>query len=441
MAPSIRSPKGAVADAQLAAIFVALGASLGGPLRLAVGLPLLLAALYCASVVLWRLDQPRRSAWRPAVALLLGTLAVVGLLAPRGMGPDWYVTLRRAYFIAGFLAVAVWTFRPATKDRTLVLPLVVGATLVHVLGVMTVTDPFIDTWGWTQACLRALTAGIHPYTVDPAAIAHASFWAGQTAPSYPYMPLTLVVFLPLYLLLGDYRFLGAALFPTTVLLLRGAGRRLEVDRDTLAISGFVVLLLPRQFEATVWGYIEPIMAVTFAGFAYAAVRQPGGLWQATAFVSLLALKQYLLTPFVLFVTMRTITSRRTLVIAGALAGVAAVPFLWWNAAATLSGMTTQMTALAEPRLDATSLVALFSVWGLGEASRWLSVATQVFVGVIAYRRARNAGVGGLLLATALSLLATFLAGWQAFPNYYLFISVILAVGSLFLRAPGGPRSF
>jgi hypothetical protein len=60
----------------------------------------------------------------------------------------------------------------------------------------------------------------------------------------------------------------------------------------------------------------------------------------------------------------------------------------------------------------------------------LSAAVQLIVGGIAWWRLKDRGLSGLMLASALSLYATFLVGWQAFVNYYYFVGALLILAAI-----------
>ena len=62
--------------------------------------------------------------------------------------------------------------------------------------------------------------------------------------------------------------------------------------------------------------------------------------------------------------------------------------------------------------------------------RWMSAVVQLVVGGIAWWRLKDHGLSGLMLASALSLYATFLVGWQAFVNYYYFVGALLILAAL-----------
>ena len=108
-----------------------------------------------------------------------------------------------------------------------------------------------------------------------------------------------------------------------------------------------------------------------------------------------------------------------------IASLTVVPFLAWDWRLTLAGIVFQAIELKAPRLDSDSLVALAAVVTGAYPGRWWSVAVQFIVGGIAYWRLRRGGVAGLLLASAITLFATFLVAWQAFFNYYYFVTVLL----------------
>ena len=117
-----------------------------------------------------------------------------------------------------------------------------------------------------------------------------------------------------------------------------------------------------------------------------------------------------------------------------IASLTVVPFLAWDWRSTLAGIAFQAVELKAPRLDSDSLVALAAVVTGAYPGRWSSVAVQFIVGGIAYWRLRRGGVAGLLLASAITLFATFLVAWQAFFNYYYFVTVLLLLGALVLAA-------
>jgi hypothetical protein len=308
----------------------------------------------------------------------------------------------------------------------------VGATALHLAAPIGIPHPSIDIWPWTQAGIRALLGGVHPYTVEARDLVDATF-VGETSTVYPYMPLTLVAFAPAVAIFGDYRFISALCVPVTTALTRATGHRLGLDRRLIDATTLAFLLHPRGISMTYSGYTEPLLVVTAAAFVYLAVRAPGGAGQAIAFFLLPALKQYVVAPVLLYLAMKPPRPRASVVVvAVTVAAATVVPFLLWAWRPTVRGMVFQMLAPVEPRVDSTSLVALVGVLTGAHASRWLSVGVQLTVAGIAYSRLRRHGLAGLLLASALALYGTFLAGWQAFPNYYYFVGYLLLLSAMVL---------
>jgi hypothetical protein len=81
-------------------MLVASGACIRGPLLLIIGLPLTVAGLsYDASRAMWSRGRTDDDSRRGGFVLPLAWLLTVGLLAPRGVGPDWYIAMRRTYFV------------------------------------------------------------------------------------------------------------------------------------------------------------------------------------------------------------------------------------------------------------------------------------------------------------------------------------------------------
>ena len=70
------------------------------------------------------------------------------------------------------------------------------------------------------------------------------------------------------------------------------------------------------------------------------------------------------------------------------------------------------------------------VSGIGAGLIYGLAVVQLVVGGIAWWRLKDHGLSGLMLASALSLYATFLVGWQAFVNYYYFVGALLILAAI-----------
>ncbi len=423
----------AAAAALLAGQLVAIGSCIGGPLKFLLGLPIVLAGFVAASYAMWRIDSGRVARWLLPACFWLGVMAVVGLVAPRTIAAAWYEAAKRGYFVLGLAAVAAFWWG-GQWGRSAITVMIVAATALHVSAPIAAPVPDIDVWLWTRACIDALLRGVHPYTVHAASMITGTYHLRPTAAIYPYMPLTLLVFAPGQLLLGDYRYVSALCLPLTIALNRATAHRLGLDRRVVDAATLAFLLFPRGSWMTLYGWTEPLLVALFSLFVFLAVRAPDGPGQTVAFLLLPALKQYVVAPVLLFLAIRR-PRVSAVAIAATIAAASVAPFLVWSWRPTVAGIFVQMVAPLEPRLDSLSLVALLGrVTGV-YVSRWVSVAVQLVVAGIAFSKLERHGLAGVLLASALALYATFLTGWQAFTNYYYFVSEILLLSAMLCAVP------
>jgi hypothetical protein len=432
---------GAAEAAVVAALLVAAGSGVGGDLTLLAGIPLTSAGF----AVAWAAAQRARRAAtaRPFVWIyfLLSANAAVALSAgPPYEAPRWYVIAYRAHPALGIILIGLVASGRARVRRIAVWTAAASATALLLATPIAMPRPIIDVWVLTQASVQALLHGVHPYTVTAPDIYGGAHDFGYTTRVYPYMPLTLLVSAPAVALLGDYRFTLALCFPITVALLRAAGRRLAVNDHTVDVLTLALALQPRLAFVVGAGWLEPMLVTTVAVFVYVSARDPGGIGAATSFMLLPALKQYVVAPVLIFLATRP---RRRSAVTGALAAAATVaPFLVWNWRATIAGILaipSQMRAPGAFRSDSTSLTALVAQVSGIRVGPWLGAIAQLVAGAVAWAMLRGKGVGDLLLASALSLLASFLLGTQAFANYYALAAALLLFAALALaRRDGGP---
>jgi len=150
-----------------------------------------------------------------------------------------------------------------------------------------------------------------------------------------------------------------------------------------------------------------------------------------------ALKQYALAPVLLWAAGPGRRVRAGVWILGAACALmTVVPFLLWNAPATLDGMLFQMRAPVRPRLTSISVPGLIANYNETNLPVWVSALTQLVVtGVMAVWGVAST-VSGLFAGSAVALLATFLLGWQGFVNYYIWIGTLLVLAAVTDRPDG-----
>jgi hypothetical protein len=431
VAPASDEIPAAAANALYASLLVATGSCIRGDLRFLIGLPVTAAGLAAAARAVSLAGEWRSVRWRTPACLLLWPMAIVGILAPVGPGALWYDAACRSLFLFGAIGVAVLYRRGAPASQRIVTAILIGYAVLQIVTPIGVADPGIDVFVWTQTALDALRHGTHPYIVRIA----DNTWLRPTAAVYPYMPATLLAFFPAFFLFGDCRVLSAVAVPAAAALTRVTGRRLGVDAAFLDATTLAFVLHPRSTSITYNAWNESLLVFALTLFTYIAVRKPAGRAQAIAFFLLASLKQYMAAPLLLFIGTTPPRQRVSHVaLAAAIAGLTVAPFLLWNWQATLHGIVTQMVAPDMPRVDSTSFVALVAVEAGVSPTRWLSIVVHFAAAAVTYAYLRRRGLGGLLLASATTLTATFLAGWQAFVNYYYLADVMFLTAAIVLEA-------
>jgi hypothetical protein len=418
----------AAGAALVAYALISIGSNMHGNIRLLLGVPLTAAGFAAACVAASR-RTPARAPWPLERAVLpLSALASAGLIAPAfDNSMTWFTLAMRVYFLAAIVLAGVFAASGAIGRRRTTGVLVAAAVALQFAAPFGV-HVTVDLWSWTQTATTALLHGIHPYTVLAPDLQRGGFDFGSEPKIYPYMPLTLLALAPSVAWLGDYRFGIACCLPVTLVLFRQAGRALGASAPLVDLLTLALVLHPFGSTITATGYIEPLLVTTAAAFVLFAATAPRGIREATAFLLLPAVKQYVTAPALLYVAMRGRT--RSVVAAAAVGAATIVPFLAWRAQPTLHGILYFVREPLTFRTDSDSVAALvFALTGL-EAPPSLAVLAQFVTAAIVYRPLRDRGVEGLLLASALSLLASFLVAPQAFANYYYFAGGLLLMASL-----------
>lgn len=423
-------------QALTAALILSVGSSLSGHLLFLLGLPLTLVGfvIACRAALSW--SNPARTSSMTAITAWLAVMAAVAVVTPRTGGHLWYEIVKRACAVASIGLVGVFASEDRVWQRRASLMMIGLGLLVFALGPIGAPQPPIDVFAWTQTSVQALLHRIDPYTVIAPDVYSGRYDFGFTVSVYPYMPATLLAYTPWVALLGDFRFALAVCSAISIALIHYIGRRLQIGYTFVSAAALAIVLHPSGARMIESGWAEPLMVVAAALSVLTALDNPRGIGQAAMFLLLPALKQYVVAPTLLYLMRgREAFSTRTLAVSGSIVVATLLPFLIWNWHATLSGILFQMQAPTTPRLGSTSLVALIATTTGAYPGRWASAVVQLIVGTLAWWRLRDHGLSGLLLASALSLYATFLFGWQAFVNYYYFVGALLILASLVRAQP------
>lgn len=418
-------------QALTSALILSIGSSLGGYLLFILGLPLTLVGfvIACRAALNW--SKPDRTQTFTSITALLTAMAALGIVGPTTGGQLWYEILKRAFAVASIVLVGMFSTDDAARQRRAALIAVSAGFVIFALGPIGAPHPPIDVFTWTQTSVQALLHRTNPYTVVAPDVYHGRYDPGYTVSVYPYMPATLLAYAPWVGVLGDFRFALAACLMASVVLIHRIGRRLGVSKQLTYAAALAIVLHPSGPRMVESGWSEPMLVLGAALFVYFALQNPRGVGQAATFLLLPTIKQYVVAPTLLYLIRARRQARpRAIIAAAAICSATVLPFLIWNWHATLTGIVFQMQAPTGPRLGSTSLVALMATTSGVYPGRWMSAAVQLVVGGIAWWRLKDHGLSGLMLASALSLYATFLVGWQAFVNYYYFVGALLIVAAM-----------
>jgi hypothetical protein len=421
-------------QALTSALILSIGSSLGGYLLFILGLPLTIAGfvIACRSALNW--SKPDRSQSFTSITALLAAMAALGIVGPTTGGLLWYEIVKRAFAVASIVLVGMFSTDDDARQRRAALVAVSLGFVIFALGPIGAPHPPIDVFTWTQTSVQALLHRTNPYTVVAPDVYLGRYDPGYTVSVYPYMPATLLAYAPWVSVLGDFRFALAACLVLAVVLIHRIGNRLGVCRQLMYAAALAIVLHPSGPRMVESGWSEPMLVFGAALFVYFALQNPRGVGQAATFLLLPAIKQYVVAPALLYLIRgRQFARPRAIIAAAAICAATVLPFLIWNWRATLSGIVFQMQAPTAPRLGSTSLVALMATTSGVYPGRWMSAVVQLIVGGVAWLRLKDHGLSGLMLASALSLYATFLVGWQAFVNYYYFVGALLILAAM-LRA-------
>ena len=417
-------------EALCAAALLATACCFDGPYRFAVALPLVVICLVVSSLALTRADREAATPFPPALWMLLGSVAALGIAMPGNIGPLWLEIVRRAFGAVGVVAIAAVAGHNGTWRRRALLVSTVGATMLAFIVPAATPNPQIDVVPWTDTAVRAFLHGVHPYTVQAPDVYRGGADFGFVVRVYPYMPATVLAFAPFVAIAGDFRYALAASVPATIWLVRRAGTRSGTDPHLLDAATLMVALHPTLPIVMRSGWAEPLLCVVSAGVAVALVEGRSRLAAVGTFL-LPALKQYAIAPVLLWAAGPGRRVRPLVwAVAAACAALTVLPFLAWNAPATLDGMLFQMRAPVRPRLTSISIPGLLANYSSSNLPVWVSAATQLVVSGALAASGVAATVSGLFAGSAVALLATFLLGWQGFVNYYIWIGTLLVLAAV-----------
>jgi hypothetical protein len=344
--------------------------------------------------------------------------------------------------------VALVAVLPWKRVRAIAVPVMLLTFLGLGFWVIRETpDPFIDVYVFQQESAQALLQGRNPYAIDftniygdgIAVYAQELQKNGRVDFGFPYMPLSLLMVVPGYLL-GDHRISQLA-------ALVAAAGFIAYSRPGIVATLAALLLLTtsRIFMVIELAWSEPLVVFWLAATVWCACRRPR--WVPYALGCFLAMKQYtILVPAVAALLVMPKFSWRGYVVlmlkAGAVAVAVTLPFVLWDFNAFMRSAVTLQ--LKQPlREDALSFLIWFywhvdkeAVKGMG----WVAFAgAGVFTALSIWLWPRNGG--GFAAAVAMVFFAFFSLNRQAFCNYYFLViaAMCCAIAAMDQPEPGGEK--
>ena len=312
-------------------------------------------------------------------------------------------------------------------------PVLVGLFAVAAWWVVRASfPPSIDVFLFQQESSRALLSGQNPYTLThPNIYGGTAFYGPGTADSrtvfigFPYLPLSLLLALPGWLLAGDYRAaqVVACGLAAAAMLVPRQGRL-----PLLAVA--TLLFTPRMFFVIEQGWTEPFGIALFALLLVAVVRESRFRWLALGL--LVAWKQYtvFLLPLAALLFPRPLDWRaygRLVLGAVAVATVITLPFFLWDPAAFWRNVV-QFQFVQPFRIEALDFPAWWVSLGHPpfDVVPWMLGSTAIALLAVLLRA--PVGPSGFAAASAFVYGAFFAFSKQSFCNYWWFVLGMIACG-------------
>lgn len=353
-------------------------------------------------------------------------------------------TFQRLLMAVGLLAV--FAALPWRFFAWVIMPLLLAAHLLLGAWVIRTTPaPFIDVHVFQQQSCEALAHGRNPYGITfPNIYGPNTFVYGaddaradRLEYGYPYMPLSLLMALPGYLLGGDHRWSQLAAITLAAAMLAYAGRE-----AVWRVAAIALLLAPRLFMTLELAWTEPFVILSLSLTLWCARRRPRLMPWALGL--LLASKQYMVFAVPLTALLVSPFSWRQWAILLAKAAVVAVavsaPLALWDVPAFIKSAV--VWQFRQPfRNDALSYLAW--LWWAGIKDLPPRLTWLAFVAVIPATLAAlkwlPRGAGGFAVALTLVYLTFLAVNKQAFCNYYMFVVATLCWAiPLLVSGPAAP---
>jgi len=323
--------------------------------------------------------------------------------------------------LAAALATAFFTpAGSATLQRRVGLAALVLGVAARIVILHASPAPRIDVFVQFQESAALLLSGHNPFAGPISDPFDSLGRYGYQVSGYAYPPANLYPQTLAYALCGDVRYAHLAAEIVAVIAL--AGLVPPARRIAALLLGAALLFHPRGLFVIEQSWNEPLLVGAGGLFLWCAATRPTSRWLAVTFAAFLSLKQYL----VFFAVLYFLRPGRARLIppVAALIALTWLPFLGWNAPATLeNGLLFQFRTPFRP--DGLTLFSwLYPLTGW-TPTKWVALGVGAGATWLGWRLFGGRTLSGWLYAGILATLAAFLAGSQAFANYYSFLGALL----------------
>ncbi len=406
-------------------------------------LPLLLCIpviLVLIVSILFPFQSPRLSSNRIAIFLGLVTILVQGAAQIRYRDQIYYSPLTDLETTSMLVCSIVMTtacflsvFVEAFQKRILII--LATSVLIYIcFSRVMLTKPGIDVWLFHQDSAAALLKGINPYSITFYNMYGfgTPYYSEQVQQGdrvlfgFPYPPMSLLMYLPSYIMTGESRYAHALAFALAGAIVT------SISRGKVGmLAGLLLLMAPASTAVIESSWTEPFLIFWLAIVAWTAVRKPSITpYMLGLFFSM---KQYtiIFIPLVFLILPRPFSFRTSsiyllkIVVTGAIVSLPLAMWDWhafWNSNVTIQ--------VKQPfRYDSFSFLAMYANAKATELAQigqefqppewWSMIAFTLMLPVyllVFWKAPRN--IAGFMLSLTLTLVIFLFFNRQAFLNYH-----------------------
>ncbi len=366
-----------------------------------------------------------------------------------GNPPTWLTQALFGLVIVGISFVA-WRGGPRTKT---ILLLLLGLVFVYraQYAIRNVSEKQFDVVSFHHEGYRHFLNGVDPYAppsplyidLETARKIYPPerLTANSILTGYPYPPLTFLLGLPFFTLLGDFRYAGVF----ALLLIAFLLHRVSPDSDGW-LTAAITLTNPFGIQVVSFGWIETTLVMLLFLFLLCWRRWPAqSAWLFGLLISSKQTMVFWIPLGLVLLSTRFPRWKNRFVWLGKSVLAALLPILAFSlrwTPQTIFDSTVTFIALTPLRNDSLSIgtLLLYSFPGALWIVPLFGVGALCLILFLAIRKGLPLSLGTWTITYATGWTAFLILNRQAFPNYYFLAILLWLVGSALLGAPEQPET-